>query len=106
MNMSLSGPVVFIASLRRLRRRVIFRSQSKRMGIPTTKRATADVIAGAILALVVLSSNRRRELAPEIFASEKMRYTKMEYLIVIGVVAMMALYVVIIARCLDEPEWR
>ncbi len=30
----------------------------------------------------------------------------MEYLLVIGVVAMMALYVVIIARCLDEPEWR
>jgi hypothetical protein len=30
----------------------------------------------------------------------------MEYLIVIGVVAMMALYVVIIARCLTEPEWQ
>ena len=30
----------------------------------------------------------------------------MEYLIVIGVVAMMALYAVIIARCLAEPEWQ
>ena len=30
----------------------------------------------------------------------------MEYLIVIGVATMMALYVVIIARCLNEPEWR
>jgi hypothetical protein len=30
----------------------------------------------------------------------------MEYLIVIGVVAMMALYVVVIARCLKEPEWQ
>ena len=30
----------------------------------------------------------------------------MEYLIVIGVVAMMALYAVIIARCLEEPEWQ
>src|ERR1041384_2862522 len=30
---------------------------------------------------------------------------KMEYLIVIGVVAMMALYVVIIAGCLEQPEW-
>jgi hypothetical protein len=30
---------------------------------------------------------------------------KMEYLIVIGVVAMMALYVVIIAGCLRQPEW-
>jgi Ni/Fe-hydrogenase subunit HybB-like protein len=30
----------------------------------------------------------------------------MEYLIVIGVVAMMALYTVIIVRCLQEPEWQ
>jgi hypothetical protein len=30
----------------------------------------------------------------------------MDYLIVVGVVSMMALYVVIIARCLREPEWR
>jgi hypothetical protein len=30
---------------------------------------------------------------------------KMEYVIVIGVVAMMALYVVIIAGCLKQPEW-
>jgi hypothetical protein len=30
----------------------------------------------------------------------------MEYLIAVGVVAMMALYVVIIARCLNEPEWQ
>jgi hypothetical protein len=29
----------------------------------------------------------------------------MEYLIVIGVVAMMTLYVVIIAGCLKHPEW-
>ena len=30
----------------------------------------------------------------------------MEYLIASGVVAMMALYVLIIARCLREPEWQ
>jgi hypothetical protein len=30
----------------------------------------------------------------------------MEYLIAIGVVAVVALYVVIIARCLAEPEWQ
>lgn len=30
----------------------------------------------------------------------------MEYLIIVGVVAMMALYTVIIARCLKEPEWQ
>jgi len=29
----------------------------------------------------------------------------MQYLIVAGVVSMMALYAVIIARCLKEPEW-
>ena len=29
----------------------------------------------------------------------------MEYLIVIGVVAMMALYAVIIAGCLEQLEW-
>jgi hypothetical protein len=30
----------------------------------------------------------------------------MEYLIVVGVVVMMTLYVVIVARCLKEPEWQ
>jgi hypothetical protein len=30
----------------------------------------------------------------------------MEHLIVVGVVAMMALYAVIIARSLNEPEWK
>lgn len=29
----------------------------------------------------------------------------MEYLIVIAVVGMMALYTVIIVRCLHQPEW-
>jgi hypothetical protein len=30
----------------------------------------------------------------------------MEYLIAFSVAAMMALYTVIIARCLREPEWQ
>jgi len=30
----------------------------------------------------------------------------MEYMIVASIVAMMALYVWIIARCLKEPEWQ
>jgi len=30
----------------------------------------------------------------------------MEFLIVTGVVTMMALYVLIIVRCLKEPEWQ
>jgi hypothetical protein len=30
----------------------------------------------------------------------------MEYLIAVGVVATMALYTLIIARCLKEPEWQ
>jgi hypothetical protein len=30
----------------------------------------------------------------------------MEYLVVFGVIAMMALYALIIARCMREPEWQ
>lgn len=30
----------------------------------------------------------------------------MEYLIVVGIVVMMSLYTLIIARCLEEPEWQ
>jgi hypothetical protein len=30
----------------------------------------------------------------------------MEYVIAFGVVAMLALYVLIIGRCLREPEWQ
>jgi len=30
----------------------------------------------------------------------------MEYMIVFAVVSMMALYALIIARCLKEPEWQ
>ena len=30
----------------------------------------------------------------------------MEYVIAFSVVAMMALYVLIVARCLREPEWQ
>jgi len=30
----------------------------------------------------------------------------MEYVIVLGVVGTMALYTLIIARCLKEPEWQ
>jgi len=30
----------------------------------------------------------------------------MEYLIILSVVATMALYTFIIARCLEEPEWQ
>jgi len=30
----------------------------------------------------------------------------MQYLIVVGVAVMMALYTLIIARCLREPEWQ
>ncbi len=30
----------------------------------------------------------------------------MEYMIVFGIASMMALYALIIARCLKEPEWQ
>jgi len=43
----------------------------------------------------------------ERFAGEQIgEVNKMEYLIAFSVVAIMALYVLIIARCLREPEWQ
>ncbi len=43
---------------------------------------------------------------PRFFFSKQVRQNKMEYVIAFGVVAVMALYVLIIARCLREPEWQ
>src|SRR6266566_835159 len=37
---------------------------------------------------------------------DRKEVNKMEYLIVLGVVATMALYTLIIARCLKAPEWQ
>jgi hypothetical protein len=64
------------------------------------------VIDGVTLTRIPLSSSRRRELRARDFRQLENEVTKMEHLIVVGVVAMMALYAVIIARCLNEPEWK
>jgi hypothetical protein len=39
------------------------------------------------------------------FCKQRTEMNKMEYLIVICVVAMMALYATIIAACLQQPQW-
>jgi hypothetical protein len=53
----------------------------------------------------VVSLTASRRSVRMILNSAKKRGEQMEYLIVAGVVATMSLYVVIIARCLKEPEW-
>ena len=45
-------------------------------------------------------------LRPTSFCCNANEVNKMEYVIAFGVVAMMALYVLIVARCLREPEWQ
>jgi hypothetical protein len=39
------------------------------------------------------------------FWQQRIEVNKMEYLIVIGILAMVALYAAIIAGCLGQPEW-
>ena len=65
-----------------------------------------DVTAGVIRALVVSSPSYKHALRLPIFHQQTNEVNKMEYLIAFSVVAIMALYVVIIARCLREPEWQ
>jgi hypothetical protein len=65
----------------------------------------AAAIAGAICPQVVLKSVSDSALRQMSFCCNTNEVNKMEYLIVIGVVAIMALYVVIIAGCSKQPEW-
>ena len=65
-----------------------------------------DVTAGVIRALVVSSPSCKHALRLPIFHEQTHEVNKMEYLIAFSVVAMMALYTLIIARCLREPEWQ
>ena len=67
----------------------------------------AGATAGAIRPRVVLKSGSRDSaLRPTSFCCNANEVNKMEYVIAFGVVAMMALYVLIVARCLREPEWQ
>jgi len=65
-----------------------------------------DVTGGVIPVPVVWSPSYKHALRLPIFHEQTNEVNKMEYLIVVGVVAMMALYTLIIARCLKAPEWQ
>jgi len=69
--------------------------------IPGARSTVADAIGGAIRAQVVLKSGSRNSaLRPTSFVSKTSEVNKMEYIIAFGVVAMMALYVLILGQCL------
>jgi hypothetical protein len=70
------------------------------------RRTVADATAGVIPARIALSASRKQPTRPEIFVLQTNDATNMESVIAFGVVAIMALYVLIIARCLREPEWQ
>jgi hypothetical protein len=65
----------------------------------------AGATAGAIRPWVLKRVSRASALRQMNFCFNRNEVNKMEYLIVIGVVAMMALYAVIITGCLKQPEW-
>jgi hypothetical protein len=64
----------------------------------------AGVIAWVTRARTVPTRNAGCPIAFRIFQTSN-GGEQMEYLIVIGVVAMMALYAMIIDGCLKQPEW-
>ena len=65
-----------------------------------------DVTGGVIPVPVVWSPSYKHALRLPIFHQQTNEVNKMEYLIAFSVVTMMALYTLIIARCLEEPEWQ
>jgi hypothetical protein len=68
----------------------------------------ADAIGGAIRVPDASNQTRSRARTQQFWRRSQIRGRgkKMEYLIVVGVAVMMALYALIIARCLKEPEWQ
>jgi len=73
--------------------------------MPGAKSMVAGAIGGAIR-IVLKSGSRDSALRPTSFTCNTNEVNKMEYVIAVGVVAMMALHTLIIARCLKEPEWQ
>jgi hypothetical protein len=73
--------------------------------MPGARSTVAGATAGAI-GLVLKSGSRDSALRPTSFTCNTNEVNKMEYVIAVGVVAMMALYTLIIARCSKEPEWQ
>jgi len=78
----------------------------KAIFVSRARRTVADATAGVIPARIAFSASRKQAARPEIFVLQTNDATKMEYVIAFGVVAIMALYVLIIAPCLREPEWQ
>jgi hypothetical protein len=73
--------------------------------MPGARSTVAGATAGAIQ-LVLKSGSRDSAPRPTSFTCNTNEVNKMEYVIAFSVVATMGLYVVIIGRCLREPEWR
>jgi hypothetical protein len=87
--------------------RVMFRLRLKAVPNLRMNYTAADVTGGAIHVRDALTSQScNHALRPMIFLQETSEVKKMEYLIAFSVVAIMSLYVLIIARCLREPEWQ
>ena len=78
----------------------------KALFVLRARRTVADATAGVIPARIALSASCKQATRPEIFVPQTNDANKMEYVIAFGVVAIMALYVLIIAPCLREPEWQ
>jgi hypothetical protein len=75
--------------------------------MPGATTTVAGATAGAIPPQVALKSGSRSSaLRPTSFFCKTNEVNKMEYVIAFSVAAMMGLYVLIIARCLREPEWQ
>ena len=76
--------------------------------MPGARSTVAGAIGGVIRAQVaVKNGSRNSALRPtSFFCNTNEVNKKMEYVIAFSVVAMMGLYVVIIGRCLREPEWQ
>jgi hypothetical protein len=73
--------------------------------MPGARSTVAGATAGAIR-LVLKSGSRDSAPRPTSFFCNTNEVNKMAYVIAFTVVAMMGLYVVIIGRCLREPEWQ
>ena len=73
--------------------------------MPGARSTVAGPTAG-VMRLVLKSGNRDSAPRPTSFFCNTNEVNKMEYVIAFSVVATMGLYVVIIGRCLREPEWQ
>ncbi len=84
----------------------MFRSQRRTGRTWAGSEMVADAIVGAIRILdASIPPRGPAERGSFWWVTNRGKHT-MEYLIIIGVAAMVALYTLIIARCLKAPEWQ